>query len=306
MSEAREPHGLRANAPPFIPSAFRVPTLKKFPSDSSPEITTTPVVMDTYDYIALEKPTVSREYSSLSEIVKVPIFYEYIRRSCLIEVEGFEPVFTETIPPEIIINFILINNKEQRINAHISFHPHSPVGNTTHLKCTSGEIMYNFVYLPLEKILYMKPIYRSGIIDEKMESQITRIIQCINNILRIYYDTIIIDIYIPIHMETNAYLKYKTEQYNNYLSNYNNLISYIAYLESHSTLEEESKRMLIIKCQQKIEEINNDIFIKLDMHPRDFVAYLNRFQKIPRSIPWRKKYMKYKNKYLNLKNKLNK
>lgn len=304
MSEERKTSELRASALPFVP----VPILKRAPSVPSPEIMTTPVEEDTYDYFNVSKPIYYGEFFSLSEIIKISVFYEYLFGSCLNRFEGFEPVFRETIPPEIIINFILRNNEDMGIDAHISFHPQSVVGNTTHLRFALGEIIYKFVNIPERKILRMQEISRSGIINEKINSQITQIIQCINEILRINYDMIIVDRLYPFDPVLNEDLKHKTKQYNNYLTNYNNLSSYIAYLQFHSTLIEESKRKLILECQQKIQEINQDIFMKLGMYPYDFFNYINSIIKVTKDSAdgYHKKYIKYKNKYLNLKNKLNK
>jgi len=301
MSEERKIFELRADAPPFAP-------IKRTPSVPSPEIMTTPVAGYTYDYYTLSKPMHYGEFLSLSQIIKISVFYEYLLGSCLHRFEGFEPVFRETIPPEIIINFILRNNEDVAINAHISFHPQSVVGNTTHLRFPSGEIVYKFVNIPDRKILRMQEISRSGIINEKINTQISEIILCINEILQINYDMIIIDRLYPFDPVLNEDLKYKTEQYNNYLTNYNNLSSYIRYLQLHSTLIEESKRKLILECHQKIQEINQDIFMKLGMHPHLFFNYISSIIKVPKDSAsgYYKKYLKYKNKYLNLKNKLNK
>lgn len=303
MSEEKKSPELKADAPPFVP----VPILKRVPSIPSPEIMTTPLVMDDYDYYTLSKPMCYGEYFSLSQIIKIYEFYYYLLDSCLNRFEGFKPDFNKTMPPEIIINFILKNKEDKDINTHISFHPHSMVGNTTHLRFPLGEIVYKFVNIPGRKILRMQENSRSGIIDEKINSQINEIIQCINQILQINYDAIIMDIVCPFYSDINEDLKYKTEQYNNYLRNYNNLSSYIAYLQEHSTLIGESKTKLILEYQQKIEEINQDIISKLEMHPHEFFNYINSIIKLPKSYyaGYLKKYIKYKNKYLNLKNKLN-
>lgn len=303
MSEEKKIPGLRADAPPFLPT----PTIKRLPSEPSPGITITPVVTDTYDYYTLSKPMCYGEYYSLSEIIKISVFYECLLGSCLNKFEGFEPVFKETIPPEIIINFILRDNEDTPIRVHISFHPQSMVGNTTHLKFGSDEIQYKFVNIPEIKILRMEETYRTEIINEKINSQINEIIFCINEILRINYDMIIIYRLCPLNPEFNEDLKYKTEQYNNYLTNYNNLTSYIAYVQGHSTLSIELKTELIRKYELKIQEITQNIIIKLKMYPADFFNYINSIRTLPKSstIGYFKKYIKYKNKYLNLKNKLN-
>ena len=304
MSEERKSSELRADAPPYIPG----PILKREPSVPVPEIESAPVGTDTFDFFDLSKPVLPGEYSSLSEIINVPIFYECLKRSCLNTFEGFEPVFIETMPPEIIINFILRNDKDESINTHITFHSQSMVGNETHLRFALGEIIYKFINIPDRKILVMEEIKRSRIINDKIDLQITRIIQCLNEIFRDNYEDIVLELYVPLHPIINAQLKYKTEQYNNYLSNYNNLTSYIRYLQKHSTLMKESKRKLIVECEQKIREINEDIIMKLEMHPHDFFDFINSFQKLEKSSVYGhyKKYLKYKNKYLNLKNKLNK
>lgn len=284
------------------------PQMTRQISEKSPDKISTPIVIPEkkFGYIDSHKLYYSVDEGA-GTYIDIPIFYEYLRedlkknlsRICLRRIKKIEFTYNETIPiNEIIISFKIIDEHSSHddMDIHISFHPPG-ITSTTHIRSVHGIINYSFYSNPQEKSLVISEISRSGYIN--FESSANCIINAINYILKNHYDKLFIPYY-ELSDEFNKDLNKKIAQYNNYISNIKNIDSYITYLTKHHTHRTPINRKQIDKMMIEKQCLYKDIINKLGKTPAEFIYELNNYY-IELEDKYYKKYIKYKNKYQNLK-----
>jgi hypothetical protein len=294
MSEKKQI--LKASSPEFKPST---PELKM-----APELKATP---------ELKRPILVKQISQLPEneiatpsiyqtmdgaagaYIDIPNFYrylqinKYLQRYCL----NIKFQYTPTYPiHEILIFFDFKNNSGMLTKAHLSFHPPGRP-DATHIKC--GPVTYNYYFISdvYNRELYMKQM---DFEEPNPEVNLNKIIECINRIIYDNYDKLFIADY---PFTEDQLLNIKIAQYETFKYNYANLVSYLDYLSKHETVGTNINNQKMRKTQQRMHELIADITGKLAMSPSEFDIYLNEI-----NSGYMKKYLKYKHKYLQLKQKL--
>jgi len=290
------------DAKEWTPSIFPLPTRMVRQISQEPlQKTNTPIVIPKrkFGYVDSYKLYQTQD-GGAGTYITIPHFYEYLSESeCLSSCcKDLKFNYNPTLPiNEIIISFVIQNDSGTDIPAHISFHPPGRQ-DSTHIRSPAGTINYVFVSIPEEKQLFIEKVNEEGRADFNKSAEL--IIECINYILEIYYDELFITHY-PLLDEINIDLNKKIAQFNNYNSNVENIDSYIRYLSTHRTFGTEINRQKISEMLLEKESLYQDIMDKLEKTPEEFSYELDNHFVLLDEDAYYKKYIKYKNKYQNLK-----